>query len=122
MGMESYQQGLAGEEIAERYLTQHGYEIVERNFRSQQGEIDLIAREGDDLVFVEVKNYSARSYGTPLGAVNQSKRRSIIHAARTFIYRKRIVDTNCRFDVITIYRQPDGSRAIELYKNAFVIN
>jgi putative endonuclease len=122
MGMESYQQGLAGEEIAERYLVQHGYEIVERNFRSQQGEIDLVAREGDDLVFVEVKNYSARSYGTPLSAVNQSKRRSIIHAARTFIYRKRVVDTNCRFDVITIYRQPDGSRAIELYQNAFVIN
>jgi len=122
MGMESYQQGLAGEEIAERYLSQHGYEIVERNFRSQQGEIDLIAREGDDLVFIEVKNYSVRSYGTPLSAVNKNKRRSIIHAARTFIYRKRIVGTNCRFDVITIYRQPDGSRAIELYKNAFVIN
>ncbi|MFA4844708.1 MAG: YraN family protein [Candidatus Margulisiibacteriota bacterium] len=120
--MESYRQGLAGEEIAERYLSQQGYEIVERNFRSQQGEIDLIAREGDDLVFVEVKNYSARSYGAPLSAVNRNKRRSIIHAARTFIYRKRIVGTNCRFDVITIYRQPDGSRAIELYKNAFAIN
>lgn len=122
MGKESYLQGLQGEEIAEQYLIQNGYEIIEKNYRSQQGEIDLIATQNNFLVFVEVKNYSFCSYGVPLAAVNINKRRHIIHAARTYIYRKGIKDQNCRFDVITIYRREDGSRAIELYQNAFMIN
>ena len=122
MGMESYQQGIKGEEAAERFLEQNGYEVVERNYRSQQGEIDLVARDRDILVFVEVKNYSFRSLGSPLGAVRRSKRESIIHAARTYLFKKKIKGINCRFDVVTIYRRPDGSRAIELYQNAFRLN
>ena len=122
MGQESYDLGKSGEEIAAKYLSQHGYQIIEKNFCSQQGEIDLIAREKDFLVFVEVKNYSFRSLGTPLSAVKKSKRQSIIHAARTYLYKKDIRDIFCRFDVLTIFRRPDGSRAIELYKNAFTVN
>lgn len=122
MGIESYKQGVKGEEIAERYLIQQGYEILERNFHSQQGEIDIVARDGEFLVFVEVKNYSFRSYGTPVGAVRKSKRQSIIHAAETYLYKKNIRNTYCRFDVLTIYRRSDGSRAMELYKNAFMVN
>lgn len=122
MGMESYKIGQKGEEIAEKYLLQQGYEILEKNFHSQQGEIDIVARDGEFLVFVEVKNYSFRSYGSPLGAVRKSKKQSIIHAARTYLYRNNIKNTFCRFDVLTIYRRPDGSRAIELYKNAFTVN
>jgi putative endonuclease len=119
MGMESYELGRAGEDTAERYLRQKGYQIIERNYRSQQGEIDLIAREGAFLVFVEVKSYSFRSLGSPAGAVRKSKRESIIHAAQTYIYKQQIKDTYCRFDVLTIYRRLDGGRAIELYRNAF---
>lgn len=122
MGQESYELGISGEEIAEKYLTQHDYKILERNFRSQQGEIDIIARHQQFLVFVEVKNYSFRSLGTPLAAVRKNKKQSIIHAARTYLYKKNIRNTFCRFDVITISRRRDGSRAIELYKNAFGIN
>jgi putative endonuclease len=121
MGIESYQQGIKGEEAAERYLLQQGYEILEKNFHSQQGEIDIVARHKTVLVFVEVKNYSFRSYGTPLGAVRKSKRESIIHAARTYLLKNNIKGVNCRFDVVTIYRRPNGSRAIELYKNAFMV-
>ncbi len=122
MGLESYESGRRGEEAAERYLQQQGYEIVERNFHSQQGEIDLIARDGRFLVFVEVKNYSFRCFGTPAGAVRQAKRQSLIHAAETYIYKKKIKDTWCRFDVVTIYRRADGSRAVELYRDAFGVN
>jgi len=122
MGKESYQQGIKGEEVAEKYLVQHGYEIIEKNFHSQQGEIDIIARDSEFLVFVEVKNYSFRSYGSPLGAVRKSKKQSIIHAARTYLYKNNIKNTFCRFDVLTIYRKPDGSRAVDLYRNAFLIN
>ncbi len=117
--MESYKLGQAGEDAAERYLKQHGYEILERNYHSQQGEIDLVAREGEFLVFVEVKSYSFRSLGSPAGAVRKGKRESIIHAAQTYLYKQRIRNTYCRFDVLTIYRRLDGSRAIDLYRNAF---
>ncbi|KPJ65363.1 hypothetical protein AMJ44_10405 [candidate division WOR-1 bacterium DG_54_3] len=122
MGLESYQQGIKGEEIAENYLLEQGYQILEKNFHSQQGEIDIIARDKDFLVFVEVKNYSFRSYGSPVGAIRKSKKQSIVHAAETYLYKKKIRNTYCRFDVLTIYRRKDGSRAIELYKNAFTIN
>jgi putative endonuclease len=119
MGMESYQQGIKGEETAEKYLVQQGFEILERNFHSQQGEVDIVARDKDFLVFIEVKNYSFRSLGSPLSAVRKNKRESIIHAARTYLLKKGIKKTNCRFDVLTIYRGMDGSRRIEHFKNAF---
>lgn len=122
MGLESYQQGIRGEEIAEKYLLQNGYRIRERNFHSQQGEIDLIAWDKNTLVFVEVKNYSFRSLGSPLGAIRKSKRESIIHAARTYLMKNKLKNVNCRFDVVTISRRPNGSRSIELYKNAFMVN
>lgn len=122
MGMESYRLGKIGEEAAEKYLVCQGYEILERNYRSKQGEIDLIAREGGFLVFVEIKNYSFRSYGLPVGAVGINKRGGIIHAARFYLYKNKIKGINCRFDVLTIYCGTEGSRAIELYKNAFKVN
>lgn len=122
MGMQSYQNGRDGEAIAKKYLEQNGYIIIEQNYRSQQGEVDLIARDGECLVFVEVKSYSFRCLGSPAGAVNKNKRQSIIHAARTYLYKNGIKDINCRFDVVTLYHRLDGSRAIELYKDAFYVN
>lgn len=121
MGLESYKLGMKGEEAAEKYLAQQGYQILEKNFHSQQGEIDIVAWDRKTLVFVEVKNYSFKSFGSPLGAIRKSKRESIIHAARTYLLKNKIKDVNCRFDVVTIYRKPNGSRAIELYKNAFMV-
>jgi len=122
MGIQSYKQGIKGEEIAEKYLLQQGYQILEKNFHSRQGEIDIIARDKDFLVFVEVKNYSYRSYGSPVGAIRKSKKQSIIHAAQTYLYKSNIKNTYCRFDVIAIFRKYDGSRIIEHYKDAFYVN
>ncbi len=118
--MESYQAGCKGEEIAAEYLINLGFKILDRNFHSQQGEIDLIARDKNTLVFVEVKNYSFRSYGSAVGAVRKGKRESIIHAARTYLFKNNLKDVNCRFDVLTIFRKRTGSQVIELYKNAFM--
>ncbi len=119
MGLKSYLAGIKGEELAEQYLSQRGYQIIERNFHSQQGEIDLVAKDQDVLAFVEVKNYSFRSFGSPLGAVRKSKRQSIIHAARTYLYKKAVANTFCRFDVLIIYRDRCNRLAVELYKDAF---
>lgn len=122
MGKESYEIGREGEKIAESYLGQHGYQIIERNFRSQQGEVDIIAYDQEFLVFVEVKNYSYRSFGSPVGAISAGKKRSLIHAARTYIYKKKIKDIFCRFDVVAIFHRANGKREIELYKDAFHVN
>ena len=115
MPLKSYQIGRTGENIAEQYLIGKGYAIIERNFHSQQGEIDIVAREGQFLVFVEVKNYSFRSFGTPLGAVSKAKKESIIHAARTYLYKNGVKDLNCRFDVLSIYNY----ETFTLIKDAF---
>lgn len=121
MGIESYNLGKKGEEIAESYLQQMGYQILERNFHSQQGEVDIIARDRDFIVFVEVKSYSFRSYGSPVGAVRKAKKQSLIHAAQTYLYKKNIQNTYCRFDVIAIYKKFNGQRIIEHYRDAFYI-
>lgn len=118
MGMESCSIGKQGEDIATQYLKGKGYKILERNFHSQQGEIDVIAKDDQFLVFIEVKNYSFRSFGTPLGAVNRAKKMSMIHAARTYLHNKNIKDINCRFDVLAIYNY----ERYELIKDAFNVN
>ena len=69
--------GKTGESIAVRYLRKQGYRIVEQNFRSKAGEIDIIAREKQSLVFVEVKTRSSRSFGSPKWAITPKKQKAI---------------------------------------------
>jgi putative endonuclease len=118
MGLDSVRIGKSGEDIAVHYLAGKGYRVIERNYHSQQGEIDIIAYEGKFLVFVEVKNYSFRSFGTPLAAVNKAKQQSMIHAARTYLYKNNIRNVNCRFDVLAIHNY----ETFNLIKDAFHVN
>ncbi|HTY13723.1 MAG TPA: YraN family protein [Candidatus Omnitrophota bacterium] len=122
MARESKDRGVLGEELACDYLSLNGFQILEKNFRSQQGEIDIVARDGRFLVFVEVKNYSDRSYGSPLGAIGKGKRQSIIHAAKTYLLRNRIQGVDCRFDVIAIYSSPSDRSRVEHIKDAFYVD
>jgi putative endonuclease len=122
MGKESTILGKEGETIAVEYLAEHGYKILDRNFRSQQGEIDIIAKENDFLVFVEVKIYSIGSIGTPLGAIRKPKKESMIHAARTYLLKNNIKNVNCRFDVLAIYRSWKGLSSFDLIKDAFHVS
>jgi len=121
MGMESYELGQSGEDLAASYLTKQGYHIIERNFRSRRGEIDLIAYDCDFLVFIEVKNYSGRSFSSPYVSIDQNKRASLIHAAKTYLLRKKIKNINCRFDALIIFRRQQGLAIVDLYKNAFTL-
>ena len=117
----SYELGIIGEEAACKYLEQQGFEILGCNFRSQQGEIDIIARDGKYLVFVEVKSYSYRSLTTPIYAVQKNKRGSIIHAARYYLHKNKLYNRPCRFDVVAIYKKFSGQTTIDHVKNAFGI-
>ncbi len=119
MGMESYKLGKWGENRAEKFLQQEGYQILDRNFRSSQGEIDLVAKDLETLVFVEVKNYSYRSFGQPLNAISQHKKKSLVHAAKFYLLKNNISNAYCRFDVLTFFWQEWGGCVIDHIKNAF---
>ena len=101
--MNRRQTGTVYEEMAARWLSEQGYEILERNFYCRQGEIDLIARDGRYLVFVEVKYRENNRGGHPLEAVDAGKRRRICRTADYYCLRHGYgEDTPCRFDVVGI--------------------
>ena len=93
--------GGAAEERAANFLLKRGLAILTRNYRTRLGEIDLVAREGDTLVFVEVRPREASRFGGGAESITPHKRRRIVAAARRYLLRLRRVPP-CRFDVITI--------------------
>ncbi len=109
--------GGAGERAAARHLRRQGFRILARGYRTPWGEIDLIARDGDVLVFVEVKT---RRHGAPAEAVTPEKQRRLTLAALRFAREHGLLDTRGRFDVVAIV-WPDDRRApaIEHIRNAF---
>ncbi len=109
--------GDRGERLAARYLRRQGLRIVTRGYRTGAGEVDLIARDGDRLVFVEVKT---RRRGAPAEAVTPEKQRRLTLAALHFLRRHDLLDVPARFDVVAIV-WPEGARRprIEHLRNAF---
>jgi putative endonuclease len=110
--------GKAGEEVAVQYLCQQGYQILERNYRCRLGEIDLIARDGRTLAFIEVKTRRSQRFGPPAAAVTLEKQRHLIKASQVYLIQKREAHALCRFDVVTIEMDAPTPR-IELIKDAF---
>ncbi len=110
--------GKLGEDLAVQYLTDKGYEILERNWRNIHKEIDIIAKEGDDLVIVEVKARQTDEYGEPDIAVTKRKQRMLIAAANAYITRKGL-DVETRFDIVSIVFK-DGKPVIEHIEDAFL--
>lgn len=103
------------ENKAVQYLKNNGYSIIERNFYSKQGEIDIIAKEGEYLVFVEVKYRSSMDKGHPVDAVNFLKKNRIIKTAKYYMYKKQISEYQAiRFDVIALLGDD-----VKLIKDAF---
>lgn len=121
MAIQSYLLGIKGENTAAEYLNRQDFRIIERNFHSHHGEIDIIANDKDSLVFVEVKAYSSKSFIPPIYAISKSKKNSIIHAAKSYLHKNKIKDIFCRFDVVVIYKNISGIEIIEHIKNAFTI-
>jgi len=110
---QSAELGKSGEELAEKYLAKLGYEILDKNFRTRYGEIDIIARDKKTIVFVEVKTRSGDAYGSPQLAVNFYKQKHLSLAAFSFI-KKNSLNSDYRFDIIAICDDK-----IEHIKNAF---
>jgi putative endonuclease len=110
--------GLKGEEIACGLLRREGYLILERNYRYARAEVDIIARDGETIVFCEVKYRTTEEFGTPEEAVTLRKRRQIRKAALGYTARRGFAEDPCRFDVIAIQRL-DGRCEIRHWKDAF---
>ena len=100
--------GEAGESLACEFLRTLGYEIVARNFRCRSGEVDVVAREGETTVFVEVKERTGASHGAGVEAVTFGKRRRLIRAARLYAATHGLDEQPLRFDVISIDWGADG--------------
>lgn len=111
--------GDKGEEMARRLIESKGYEIIESNYRYGKGEIDIIAKDNDGLVFVEVKSRNNLEFGMPEYAITRKKIKQIRKIAEAYIYEKNIKEVNCRFDVVAILFQGKKSPIIEHYENAF---
>ena len=111
--------GLWGEDIAAEFLEKKGYRILDKHFFFQHAEIDLVARDGPYLVFVEVKTRSSAQYGLPEEALSERKKRYLRKAAEGYLYLNQLHNQDCRFDVVTVNFLPDGTTSLNHYLNAF---
>jgi putative endonuclease len=94
--------GRAGEKRATEFLRKKGFKILQTNYKTHIGEIDVIAKDGDTIVFVEVKTRISDEYGVPSEAVNVKKQEKYYKVATEYLVREKLMDSPCRFDVIEI--------------------
>ena len=114
-----HQLGRCGEQLAEKYLKKHGLKTIARHYNTPVGELDLVMRDGDTVVFAEVKTRRDRKWADPQDAVGYHKQRCLTRAAQWFIHRKGWDDRPCRFDMIAVVLPPDGEPDIEHFPDAF---
>ena len=110
--------GKTGESLACEYLKANKIKVLERNFKNKIGEIDIIAKEGETVAFIEVKTRSSYAFGTPAEAVNYAKQQKIIKTALSWMTDKNY-DGDIRFDVIEVLINETEAPDINYIKNAF---
>ncbi len=112
--MNTRQVGAKGEDLAAKYLTKHGYKILERNFTAPYGEIDVIARDGKFVVFAEVKRRNTEHFGLPREAVTPAKQKTIVACATFWLAKNKLFGTPVRFDVVEVIGEK-----VTVWKDAF---
>jgi putative endonuclease len=116
--MQRREVGQKGEKIALRFLKKSGYRIIERNYVCKMGEMDIVAKEKDTVVFVEVKTRTSIAFGPPQLAVNPTKQMQLSKVALYFLKERELEEVKARFDVVAILLGPRGEK-IELIRDAF---
>jgi putative endonuclease len=117
--MNNRQIGAMGEDIAKNYLIENEFTILEQNYRNKIGEIDLIAKKNNEIVFVEVKSRNNLNYGYPSEAVNMKKQFKILNTSKVYISSNKLNNSRLRYDVIEVYLKDNNINHIE---NAFWSN
>ena len=118
MSLTGKRTGKKGEDLAAAYLAEAGFRIIERNYRCLFGEIDIVAEEGETLVFIEVKSRRSEAYGDPQLAVGHEKQKKISRIAMHYLQERRLRHRLARFDVVAVKLLSSGHK-IELIRNAF---
>ena len=119
--MERKELGDFGEALAGQILEQKGYVILDRNFRTRYGEVDLVAEDGEVLVFVEVKARRSLNYGSGAEAVTRLEQQRLLRAALNYMHRRGWQTRPCRFALLELSLDPEGKLlSYELLQNAFV--
>lgn len=108
------EKGRKGENLARSILISKGMELLRANYRTRLGELDLVMRDGETVVFVEVKNRKDLAFGAPQESVTRAKQRRMVKTALWFLKERRLAGAPCRFDVVSL--GPDGADHIP---NAF---
>lgn len=111
--------GKSGEDAAVKFLQKLEFTILEKNYRTPVGEVDIIARENDIIVFVEVKTRKSLRCGNPFEAVDLRKQRQVSKVALDYITRKGLIDSPARFDVISVTVHDERQADVEIIRNAF---
>ena len=111
--------GRNGEQAVTKYLKKKGYKILAQNYRCKLGEIDIIAMDGSDLVFIEVKTRSGFNFGSPAAAVTTRKQRQISKAAQCYLAEQKLFDSPARFDVVSVLCDDCKHHSIDHINNAF---
>lgn len=111
--------GAYGERLAERHLLDQGLVVLDRNWRCRDGEVDLILRDGDDVVFCEVKTRRGDRYGSPAEAVNPAKVHRLRRLAARWLAESTVRPREVRFDVVAVMPQPKGPALIDHLRAAF---
>jgi putative endonuclease len=111
--------GEVGENLACEELTRRGYAILARRYRRCGGEIDIVAQDGETVVFVEVKTRNGSAYGSGADAITWRKRRRLTMAASDFLLRAGLVRHPCRFDVVAVALASPDKPVIDVYPHAF---
>ena len=110
--------GRRGEDLAVAALEKRGYEIIERNYRCRLGEIDVVARQGPEIVFLEVKTRRTAGFGEPQDAVTAAKARRLINLGHTYIAEKGLRDPQWRIDVVAVWMGDEGAPRIDIIRHA----
>ena len=111
--------GKTGEDLACEELRRRGYAILDRRYRTRGGELDIVARDGTTLVFIEVKTRISQRFGSPLEAITPAKCRQVAAMAADYLVRRRPAVRACRFDVVAVTFDQHGRPEFDIVPNAF---
>lgn len=111
--------GERGEAVASAVLARKGYRIIERNYRSRWGELDVVAYDGATLVFIEVKSRRGSRFGEPVYAVDRRKRARLVRLAQQYLVSRRLGEPLCRFDIVVVDERGPGPPRVDVIPNAF---
>ncbi len=112
--------GSEGESFAIQYLIKQGYAIMEHNYKTRIGEIDIIAKDGETIVFVEVKTRTDDTFASPFESVTTAKRQKIKNVASLYLQKQK-KESPARFDIISITCNQDGGRSLRHIRDAFEV-